>query len=110
MEHTKVHDQREKYGLTGTGGKWSHNTMNHEDAARIKLDLFQSITNSTHIDPDTSLWYMAYLYDQGHSFKDIEHLQAGINDLMKRQLATSATAASSWPGLRPQAAALNAAE
>ena len=110
MEHTKVHDQREQYGLTGTGGKWSHNTMTHEDAARIKLELFQSITDSTHIDPDTSLWYMAYLYDQGYSFKDIEHMQAGINDLMKRQLETSAAAASAWPGARPQGAALNAAE
>jgi p-methyltransferase len=110
MEHTKVHDQREQYGLTGTGGKWSHNTMTHEDAARIKLDLFQSIGDSTHIDPDTSLWYMAYLYDQGYSFKDIEHVQAGINALMKRQLETAATGASAWRGAQPQGAALNAAE
>jgi p-methyltransferase len=110
MEHTKVHDDRAKYGLAGTGGKWSHNTMTHEDAARIKLDLFQSITESTHIDPDTSLWYMAYLYDQGHSFKDIEHLQVGINRLMKRQLETAATAASAWRGAQPRGAALNAAE
>ncbi len=110
MEHTKVHDDRAKYGLTGTGGKWSHNTMTYEDAARIKLDLFQSVTGSTHIDPDTSLWYMAYLYDQGHSFKDIETLQAGINGLMKRQLETAGTAASAWPGAQSQGAALNAAE
>lgn len=88
MAHTQVHEKRNEYGLTGMGSKWSHAGMNHEDAARIKLDIFQSVTESTHIDPDTSLWYMAYLYDQGHDFASIKRQQTDINDLMKRQLAT----------------------
>ena len=88
MAHTQVHEKREEYGLTGMGSKWSHSGMNHEDAARIKLEIFQSVTKSTHIDPDTSLWYMAYLYDQGYDFNSINRQQTEINDLMKRQLAT----------------------
>jgi radical SAM family protein len=88
MAHTQVHEKRDEYGLTGMGSKWSHDGMNHEDAARIKLEIFQSVTDSTHIDPDTSLWYMAYLYDQGHDFGSIKRQQTEINDLMKRQLAT----------------------
>lgn len=86
MEHTAVHDQREKYGLSGMGNKWSHATMGYEDATRIKLEIFQSLNESTHIDPDTSLWYMAYLYDQGHDFAEIRSVQEEINDLMKSQL------------------------
>ena len=64
--------------------------MTHEDAATIKLDIFQSVGESIHIDPDTSLWYMAYLYDQGYDFGEIERLQGEINSLMKRQLAEAA--------------------
>lgn len=109
MPHTQVHEKRDDYGLTGMGGKWAHRTMNHEDAARIKLDLFRSIDTSTNIDPDTSLWYMAYLYDQGYDFKAIERVQADINDLMKRQLDT-AGAAQSWASAPLAPAELNAAE
>ena len=86
MPHTLVHEQRERYGLTGDGGKWAHDTMTHDRAAEIKLELFQSIDTSTHVDPDTSLWYMAYLYDQGLSFPEIRREQDEINGLMKAQL------------------------
>lgn len=109
MPHTQVHEKRNDYGLTGMGGKWSHRTMNHEDAARIKLDLFRSIDNSTNIDPDTSLWYMAYLYDQGYDFKAIEKVQAGINGLMKHQLET-ADSAQAWATAPAVHAELDAAE
>jgi len=109
MPHTQVHEKRNDYGLTGMGGKWSHRTMNHEDAARIKLDLFRSIDNSTNIDPDTSLWYMAYLYDQGYDFKAIEKVQAGINGLMKHQLET-ADSAQTWATAPASHAELDAAE
>ncbi len=95
MPHTSVHERREEYGLTGSGGKWSHATMTHEEAAQIKLDIFRSVGTSTHIDPDTSLWYMVYLYDQGYDFGAIERLQGEINDLTKRQLA-EASRATSW--------------
>jgi len=87
MEHTEIHNKREEFGLTGMGAKWKHNTMSHEDAGRIKLEMFQSIKNACFVDPDTSLWYMAYLYDQGYSFREIRELQEGINTIMKRQLA-----------------------
>jgi anaerobic magnesium-protoporphyrin IX monomethyl ester cyclase len=86
MENTSVHEQRERYGLTGMGNKWAHATMSAQEATQIKLDVFLEIENSTSIDPDTSLWYMAYLYDQGLSFGDIKREQNEINALMKQQL------------------------
>jgi len=89
MEHTQVHDKREEYGLTGMGAKWAHDTMSYERAADIKIDLFQSIGNSTHVDPDTSLWHMAYLYDRGHSFAEIRALQDEINTEIKAQIASN---------------------
>ena len=86
IENTLVHEQRDAYGLTGMGAKWSHATMDHEQAARIKLEIFDEIESSVLVDADTSLWHLAYLYDQGWSFDRIRHAQTGINDLMKRQL------------------------
>lgn len=86
IAHTNVHEQREQYGLHGVGSRWAHNTMNYEQATRIKLDMFLEIDSSTHVDPDTSLWHMAYLYDQGYDFGRIKRAQDEINALVKRQL------------------------
>jgi p-methyltransferase len=86
MENTMVHEQREGYGLVGMGNKWAHATMDHERAARIKLEMFSEITSSVLVDADTSLWHLAYLYDQGYRFDQIRGSQNEINDLMKRQL------------------------
>lgn len=68
MENTKVHEKRDAYGLTGMGNKWSHATMSAQEASQIKLDMFLEIDSSTNIDPDTSLWYLTYLYDQNFCF------------------------------------------
>lgn len=87
LENTKVHEQRDDFGLVGMGAKWSHATMDHEQAARIKLEIFRQIDSSVLVDADTSLWHMAYLYDQGYGFDQIRDAQIEINDLMKAQLA-----------------------
>jgi p-methyltransferase len=86
MAHTQVHEKREEYGLTGMGSKWAHDTMTYEQATRIKLEMFLEIRNSTHVDPDTSLWSMAYLYDQGYDFAAIKRAQDEINALIGQQL------------------------
>lgn len=86
MAHTMVHDKRQAFGLTGMGSRWSHDTMDSAQATQVKLDIFRELGGSTHVDPDTSLWYMAYLYDQGLDFPAIRSLQDEINGLMRRQL------------------------
>jgi anaerobic magnesium-protoporphyrin IX monomethyl ester cyclase len=83
---TKIHTERQLYGLSGTGAKWQHDTMDSDEASKIKIDMFRSIKNSTHIDPDTSLWYFAYLYDQGYDIPTIEKAQKQINSIMMQQL------------------------
>lgn len=87
MEHTPIHRVREEYGLTGSGNRWRHDTMTHEVASDLKLEMFHSITSAVHIDPDTSLWYMAYLYDQGMSFDEIAGFQNEINTKIRKQVS-----------------------
>ena len=82
MPHTDIYRDREKYGLTGNGSKWSHNTMNSETASEMKTYMFKNVKNSIFLDPDTSLWYLAYLYDQGLSFEQIKECQRALNDMM----------------------------
>ena len=43
--------------------------------------------NSIYIDADTSLWYIAYLRDQGYSLEQIKASQSLINQMMARDKA-----------------------
>ena len=86
MKNTPVYEKRGEYGLSGLGSKWSHKTMTSETAFEYKIMMFREIKNSVFIDPDTSLWYLAYLYDQGFSINEISDIQKNINTLMLEQL------------------------
>lgn len=86
MPHTDIHRDREKYGLTGMGAKWSHNTMDSETASEMKTYMFRKVKNSIFLDPDTSLWYLAYLYDQGLSFEQIKDCQRTLNEMMLNEI------------------------
>ncbi len=97
MANTMVHEQREQYELVGMGSKWSHATMDYERAARIKLEMFSEIDSSVLVDADTSLWHLAYLYDQGYGFSEIRREQIEITDLMKKQLAAPRATVPSIP-------------
>ncbi|PKU25402.1 radical SAM protein [Telmatospirillum siberiense] len=86
MENTKVHADREKWRLTGGGANWTHATMDYQTASQRKLEMFRTIRNRLFIDPDTSLWYLAYLRDQGLSNEGIRTIQGEINTIMRDQL------------------------
>lgn len=101
MENTDVHKRRAEFGLTGQGNSWSHNTMTYAQATDIKLQMFREIKNAISVDPDTSLWYMAYLYDQGYNFDRIAALQRGINGIMDNQLGGNmALDSTAWSALK----------
>lgn len=82
MPHASIHRDREKFGLSGMGNEWQHDTMDSKTAADMKIHMFRAIKNAIFIDPDTSLWYLAYLYDQGLSIDDIKACQRELNAMM----------------------------
>jgi anaerobic magnesium-protoporphyrin IX monomethyl ester cyclase len=86
MDNTPIYYSRDRYGLQGKGNQWAHKTMDSEAAYDYKISIFKQIKNSVFIDPDTSMWYVAYLYDQGFSINDIKYIQGNINELMVEQL------------------------
>jgi anaerobic magnesium-protoporphyrin IX monomethyl ester cyclase len=85
IEQTLIHRDREKYGLTGMGSHWQHHTMNSLQASEYKMQMFRDF-KSVFIDPDTSLWYLAYLYDQGFTMEEIADFQQDINKIMIAQM------------------------
>ncbi|MGY8927967.1 MAG: hypothetical protein ACKVJC_11860, partial [Flavobacteriales bacterium] len=50
------------------------------------IEMFKKIKSSVFIDADTSLWYIAYLYDQGYSINDIISIQTEINSVVHDQI------------------------
>ena len=86
MEHTPVHKEREKFGLTGTGSDWKHDTMDYQTAYEKKIEIFRDVKSSTFIEPDLSLWYIAYLYDQDYTVNTIKDATDALNDVMLYQL------------------------
>ena len=85
MENTPIYRDREKFGLTGMGSHWQHHTMNSIEASAYKMQMFRDV-KSVFIDPDTSLWYLAYLYDQGFTMAEIADFQQDINTIMRSQM------------------------
>lgn len=86
MKHAPVYELREEFGLSGMGNIWKHNTMDNKTAYAHKVEMFKSIKNSVFIDADTSLWYIAYLYDQGFSMDKIKNIQRNINEIILAQI------------------------
>lgn len=84
MPHTSVHGDRERYGLSGDGNEWAHATMTSTRASELKLDVFGRVKNSVYIDADTSLWYIAYLMDQGFTMDQVKTAQRLVNVMMAR--------------------------
>jgi p-methyltransferase len=87
MPHTSVHTNRDQFGLVGHGNQWSHATMTSTRASEIKFEMFKRIKHSVYIDADTSLWYIAYLVDQGFTLDQVKAAQRVINAMMARDNA-----------------------
>ena len=86
LHHTPVHTQREKYGLKGKGLYWLHNTMNASQAAEHINRLFLEIDNPIWINPDYTLWEIAYLRSKGMNRKQINDYRIMINKMTADQM------------------------
>jgi len=82
-----VHETRERWKLTGDGSKWTHATMDSRRAYEKKMELFNSITSSCFVDPDSSLWHVVALQDAGFDLKTIDTCQRAINAAIREQFA-----------------------
>lgn len=86
LHHTPVHDRAEEYGLDGEGAFWSHNTMNSQEANAHVARMFFEIDDPVFINPDYTLWEVAYLRTKGMSLQEIKDYRIEINRLTREQM------------------------
>ena len=87
LHHTPVHSRAAEFGLSGEGLFWTHSTMNWSQAIGHVNRLFLDIKNSTFVNPDYTLWEIAYLRSKGMSEAEIKAYRISINDLTRAQMA-----------------------
>ena len=74
LHHTPIHKRANDFDLTGEGLFWSHATMNWKQAVGHINRLFLEIDGAVFVNPDYTLWEVAYLPidpgDLGRSYQE----------------------------------------
>ena len=86
LHHTPIYKRAEEFGLTGEGLFWTHNTMKWTEAVDHINRLFLEIDGSTFINPDYTLWEIAYLQSKGMGLDEIKDYRILINDMTQCQM------------------------
>jgi p-methyltransferase len=86
LHHTPVHKNAAKYGLTGNGLLWSHDTMDAPAATAHVNRLFREIRNSVWVNPDYTLWEVAYLQSRGYSLEAVDAYRRSVNERTVAQM------------------------
>lgn len=88
LHHTPIHKRAAEFGLTGEGLFWSHDTMNWSEAVAHINRLFLSIEGSIFVNPDYTLWEIAYLRGKGMQPEAIREYRRRINRMTAAQMKT----------------------
>ena len=86
LHHTPIFKRADDFNLKGEGLFWSHSTMDWKEASDHVNRLFLEIKNSTFINPDYTLWEIAYLQVKGMSLDEIKNYRNEINQMTKDQM------------------------
>ncbi|HVE12807.1 MAG TPA: radical SAM protein [Elusimicrobiota bacterium] len=86
LHHTPIHKNAAQYQLRGQGLNWSHETMNSREALQILDRLFLEIKGPTFVNPDYTLWEIAYLRSKGLDMPAILKYRRTINQMTAAQM------------------------
>lgn len=86
LHHTPVHQVAETFQLRGQGLNWSHATMNAPEASRLLDELFLDIQEPIAVNPDYTLWEIAYLFNKGLDLPRIREYRMTINSMTMAQM------------------------
>lgn len=93
-----VNEDKDKFGLSGLGLSWRHNTMDSAEASRLMVDMIQKIEHGFN-EPQVSVWEtFRLLRGEGYRPEDIYELLK-----LKRSLKLTLEASSPRQGLSAQA-------
>lgn len=86
LHHTPVHHRAERFGLTGTGLFWRHDTMDSAEAIEHVNRLFLTVNGSVWVNPDYTLWEIAYLLSKGMTLAEVDDYRRRINAMTADQM------------------------
>ena len=86
LHHTPVYKMADKFQLRGRGLNWSHATMNAAEACRLLDEMFLDIDEPAAVNPDYTLWEVAYLLHKGLDLQRIRDYRAKINRMTVTQM------------------------
>jgi anaerobic magnesium-protoporphyrin IX monomethyl ester cyclase len=79
--NTRVYDQRDKFGIEGSGLSWKHATMSSEEAREAQRKLVREITSST--DFAGGEHFTCYLTSLGYSQEEIRGLYRAVSRITR---------------------------
>jgi p-methyltransferase len=86
LHHTPIHKRAAEFGLKGNGLMWTHDTMNWRQAIEHINRMFLEIEGPVFINPDYTLWEIAYLRSRGLSLDEIRDYRVMINAMTRAQM------------------------
>jgi len=86
LHHAPIHNQATKYNLSGEGLFWSHNTMDWRQSTDLINKYFYEIENPIFLNPDYTLWELAYFRSKGLSVDAFNEHRVLINRLTRDQM------------------------
>jgi len=86
LHHTPVHKMADKFKLRGKGLNWSHATMTSPEACRLLDQMFLGIEEPIAVNPDYTLWEVAYLLSKGLTMERIREYRTRVNRMTVAQM------------------------
>lgn len=86
LHHTPVHKMADQFHLRGKGLDWSHATMNSSEACALLDEMFLEIDEPLAVNPDYTLWEVAYLRHKGMAMERIRDYRRRINRMTVTQM------------------------
>lgn len=81
-----IFQERERYGINGSGYTWSHSTMNSQDAAALCDVMFDQVSESTWLPLyDLDFWSLPYLESKGLDRASTVGLMALTQEYMRER-------------------------
>ena len=86
LHHAPIHQKAKRFQLKGEGLFWTHGTMTSTEALEHIHRLFLEIREPLWVNPDMTLWEIAYLESKGLSRPEIDDYRRRINAMTAAQM------------------------
>jgi len=81
IHNTLINKEKDKYGLSGHGIIWQHNTMDNKQCLAMIDDMSRRVNVPIFVNPNYTLWELVYFFQMGYSKKFYDSYRTMINGI-----------------------------